>query len=81
MMQDRRIRRLPVVDPEGRPVGILSLNDLARQGAFFVVTGRMCVRARPTPRRGVNRRPQRGAGTLEPAGTVTADQSLPLPSR
>jgi CBS-domain-containing membrane protein len=29
IMKDRRVRRLPVVDPHGRIVGILSLNDLA----------------------------------------------------
>ena len=30
LMQDNQIRRLPVVDGEGRPVGMVSLNDLAR---------------------------------------------------
>ncbi len=30
IMQERQIRRLPVVDARGRLVGILSLNDLAR---------------------------------------------------
>ena len=30
LMQDNQIRRLPVVDREGRPVGMVSLNDLAR---------------------------------------------------
>jgi CBS domain-containing protein len=30
LMQDNQVRRLPVVDGEGRPVGIVSLNDLAR---------------------------------------------------
>jgi CBS domain-containing protein len=30
LMTDKRIRRLPVLDEEGRPVGVLSLNDLAR---------------------------------------------------
>lgn len=33
LMQDNQIRRLPVVDGEGRPVGIVSLNDLARLAA------------------------------------------------
>ena len=31
IMQTRQVRRLPVVDAEGRPVGLLSLNDLARE--------------------------------------------------
>lgn len=30
LMRDNQIRRLPVVDENGRPVGVLSLNDLAR---------------------------------------------------
>lgn len=30
LMSDKQIRRLPVVDGQGKPVGILSLNDLAR---------------------------------------------------
>lgn len=30
-MQARQVRRLPVVDAERRPVGLLSLNDLARE--------------------------------------------------
>jgi CBS domain-containing protein len=33
LMRDNQIRRLPVVDDNGRPVGVLSLNDLARQTA------------------------------------------------
>jgi CBS domain-containing protein len=32
-MQDRRVRRLPVVDGDKRLVGILSLNDIARRAA------------------------------------------------
>jgi CBS domain-containing protein len=31
IMQTRQVRRVPVVDVEGRPVGLLSLNDLARE--------------------------------------------------
>jgi CBS domain-containing protein len=30
LMQDNQIRRLPVIDGEGRPVGIVSQNDLVR---------------------------------------------------
>ena len=30
LMQDNQIRRLPVVDADGRPAGMVSLNDLAR---------------------------------------------------
>lgn len=33
LMQKKQVRRLPVVDPEGRPVGIVSLNDLVREAA------------------------------------------------
>ncbi|HEY3820134.1 MAG TPA: CBS domain-containing protein [Polyangiaceae bacterium] len=30
IMRERRVRRLPVVDPTGHVVGIISMNDLAR---------------------------------------------------
>jgi CBS-domain-containing membrane protein len=30
LMRQHQVRRLPVVDPDGRPVGVLSLTDLAR---------------------------------------------------
>lgn len=33
MMREQRIRRLPVVNAASRPVGIVSLNDIARAGA------------------------------------------------
>jgi CBS domain-containing protein len=33
LMREQQIRRLPVVDQNSRPVGILSLNDIARAGA------------------------------------------------
>ena len=31
LMSDKQVRRIPVVDAEGKPVGVLSLNDLARE--------------------------------------------------
>jgi len=31
LMREKQVRRLPVVDAEGRPLGILTLNDLARE--------------------------------------------------
>ncbi len=34
LMRQLRIRRLPVVDTEGRPVGVLSMSDLARHAQF-----------------------------------------------
>jgi CBS domain-containing protein len=33
MMERHKVRRIPVVDAEGRPLGLLSLGDLARKGA------------------------------------------------
>jgi CBS domain-containing protein len=33
VMSEGRVRRVPVVDGEGRPVGLVSMNDLARQAA------------------------------------------------
>ena len=30
LMRETRVRRLPIVDPDGKLVGVLSLNDLAR---------------------------------------------------
>jgi CBS domain-containing protein len=33
VMSEKQIRRLPIVDGEGRPVGLLSLDDLARDAA------------------------------------------------
>jgi CBS domain-containing protein len=33
LMQEHRIRRIPVVDDSGRPTGMFSMNDLARHGA------------------------------------------------
>ncbi len=33
IMSDKQVRRLPVVDEAGRPVGVLSMNDLARHTA------------------------------------------------
>jgi CBS domain-containing protein len=33
LMADKQIRRLPIVDGDNRPVGILSMNDIARHAA------------------------------------------------
>ncbi|HZO83243.1 MAG TPA: CBS domain-containing protein [Candidatus Binataceae bacterium] len=33
IMREVKVRRLPVIDPEGHLVGILSLNDIARKAA------------------------------------------------
>lgn len=33
LMATHKIRRIPVIDGEGRPIGIVSLNDLARESA------------------------------------------------
>lgn len=33
LMRDRQIRRLPVLDEDGRPAGLVSMNDLARLAA------------------------------------------------
>lgn len=33
LMRERRIRRIPVVDEAGRPIGLLSLNDITRSAA------------------------------------------------
>jgi CBS domain-containing protein len=33
LMRDHKVRRIPILDSEGRPVGIASMNDLARLAA------------------------------------------------
>jgi CBS-domain-containing membrane protein len=33
LMQDHQVRRIPVLDTDRRPVGVVSLNDLARRAA------------------------------------------------
>jgi CBS domain-containing protein len=39
LMSDNQIRRLPVVDEGGRPVGVVSMNDLARLASRVKRTG------------------------------------------
>jgi CBS domain-containing protein len=39
LMRDHQIRRLPVIDSEHRPIGIVSLNDLARLAAHAKRSG------------------------------------------
>jgi CBS domain-containing protein len=38
-MREHRIRRIPVADPSGRPIGIVSLNDVARRTATSTEAG------------------------------------------
>lgn len=33
LMQTHQVRRIPVIDADGRPIGLLSLNDLARDAS------------------------------------------------
>ena len=39
LMRDGRIRRVPVIDNDGRPVGIVAMNDLARLAAHAKKSG------------------------------------------
>jgi CBS domain-containing protein len=39
LMRDNQIRRLPVVDDDGRPLGVVSMNDLARLAGRVKRTG------------------------------------------
>lgn len=39
LMRDRQVRRLPVLDGDRRPVGLVSLNDLARRAALAQKSG------------------------------------------
>ncbi len=38
-MADNQVRRLPILDSENRPIGVLSLNDIARYGASSELGG------------------------------------------
>jgi CBS domain-containing protein len=33
VMKERQVRRLPVIDSEGHPVGLISMNDIVRESA------------------------------------------------
>jgi CBS-domain-containing membrane protein len=37
VMREHRVRRLPVVDPAGKPIGIVSLDDLAHASRVPVI--------------------------------------------
>jgi CBS-domain-containing membrane protein len=39
LMRDNQIRRVPIVDADNRPVGLLSLNDVARHAAAARTAG------------------------------------------
>lgn len=39
LMRENQIRRVPIVDAEGRPVGLLAMNDLARLAAHAKKSG------------------------------------------
>lgn len=77
LMAHRHIRRLPVVDAEGRPVGVLSLNDLARSvsstgkngGAQRGVVRTLAAICEP---RGHGAKPNTGAGTRESTAPVAS---------
>jgi CBS domain-containing protein len=40
LMREKQVHRLPVVDAERRPIGIISINDLAREASREVEFGR-----------------------------------------
>ena len=39
LMAEKQVRRLPVLDGDGRPLGVLSLNDVAREAASRPANG------------------------------------------
>jgi CBS domain-containing protein len=41
LMGEKQIRRLPVIDSDRRPIGVLSLNDIARHAATSRTNGRL----------------------------------------
>jgi len=58
LMRDAQVRRLPVIDGEGRPIGILSITDLARLTPEFAgemashLVGTMVGICRPETKKG-----------------------------
>lgn len=69
LMRDSQIRRVPVIDNEGRPIGVFSMNDLARLAAH----------ARKS---GVDRElVQTLAAVCQPRGRAITTKTTPAPMR
>lgn len=72
LMRDVRVRRLPVVDNKGRPIGLLSLNDIARHAASarkkggleHEVTRTLAAICQPWPTRFLDRKPEAGQAIM-----------------
>jgi CBS domain-containing protein len=78
LMRDNQIRRVPVVDGNNRPIGVLSLNDIARYAASarkkggldHDVTQTLAAICRPRPRAQAAREAQPTARRVEGAASV-----------